>query len=231
MIMCHFLHYNYIFYDTSDWFKTRELTKIETKRTHRIHPACTPSSPTERDLSSLSLEKGGHRETDEEREGNRWRDTETKQNVHVCVWSHVPKCVFIECQKKVGQWIWHHLLRGEDGGKKDWRRCPEEVKEQRNGNMKEEGTSQEKKKKLKRGDKTSRRDKRKGGKRKGTGCLPVRTDVISPASCIRLPSDQRLPLTLTFGPLKHRFHLELSALTLLVLHFILAQRPGLIHFQ
>lgn len=23
-----------------------------------------------------------------------------KQNVHVCVWSHVPKCVFIECQKK-----------------------------------------------------------------------------------------------------------------------------------
>lgn len=181
--------------------------KIETKQTHRIHPACTPSSPTERDLSSLSLEKGGQRE----RQTKRGKETDgeilrQKQNVHVCVWSHVPKCVFIECQKKVGQWIWHHLLRGEDGGKKRLEMMSQRSQRTKEWKHDRRRDVTEKKKKLKQGDKTSRRDKRKGGKRKGTGCLPVRTDVISPASCIRLPSDQRLPLTLTFGPLKHRFH-------------------------
>lgn len=39
------------------------------------------------------------------KEGEKETDGEIlrpKQNVHVCVWSHVPECVFIECQKKTG---------------------------------------------------------------------------------------------------------------------------------
>lgn len=140
--------------------------KIETKRTHRIHPACTPSSPTERDLSSLSLEKGGQRERQTKREGNRWRDTETKTECScMCVVTCTRVC-FHWMPKKVGQWIWHHLLRGKDGEKKRLEmmsRRSQRTKEWKHDRRRD---ITEKKKKLKWGDKTSRREKRKGGRGK-----------------------------------------------------------------
>lgn len=43
---------------------------------------------------------------------------------------------------------------------------------------------------------------RKGNKSRETGCLP-HNRWAKPRPCIRLPSDQRQPLTLTFGPPVH----------------------------
>lgn len=149
--MCHFLHKTvYLMTQIIDLKWESRQIKTDTKLTHRIHPACTPSSPTEHDLSSLSLEKGGQRETDEERKGNRWRDTETETECScMCVVTCTRVCVFIECQKKVGQWIWHHLLRVPKEKRRWIWWCPKEEKEQRNENIQQKWHHQKKKEKVK----------------------------------------------------------------------------------
>lgn len=227
VVMSHFLHENFIFMTKAIDLKLRDVTNKDRNKTNPSYSSSLHSFITDRAWPLLSVT--GERGTEERRKQMERYWDKNRMFMYVC--GHMYPSVFSLNAKKSGT-----MDMTPSAKRRGWRKKRLEMMSQRSQRTKEWKHNRrrditEKKKKLKWGDKTSRRDKRKGGKRKGTGCLPVRTDVISPASCIRLPSDQRLPLTLTFGPLEHRFHLELSPLTLLVWHFILAQRLGLIHFQ
>lgn len=119
-----------LFFKRTLQFKTNgHLNKVKRRTyrelTHHIHQVCIPSTLRENDPSSQSLERQTDRQKERqvkrEREGgkgevSRWRDTELdKDKVFMHVWSEEHKRVFDSSQKKVGQRISHHLLRGGRG--------------------------------------------------------------------------------------------------------------------
>lgn len=77
-----------------------------------------------------------------------------KQNVHVCVWSHVPECVFIECQKKKRSGTMDMTPSAERRGAETLKRL-EPTSQTKNKKKRNENTTEvasQKKKKLKLAD-------------------------------------------------------------------------------
>lgn len=110
----------------------------ETETTNPSYSSSLHSFITERAWPFLSVTEERDRDTQVEREGRgekggkRGKQMERhwdgqRPSVHARVWSHV-ECVFDGCQKKVGQRISHHLLRGgEDREKRRrWRKNQDE---------------------------------------------------------------------------------------------------------
>lgn len=136
--------------------------------------------------------------------------------MHVC--GHMYTSVFDGCQEKVGQRISHHLLRGEGERGKERRRGERRGQEKKEKKMRQETMGWEEKRAGEgRGEeiigtgrvRSSKSQRWETGKGRGNGkkrCRlspSVTTDGLGSAHCIRLPSDERQPLTLTFGLCLH----------------------------